>query len=586
MATVKPTIKSLNFDGIKTSIIDYIKSKPEFTDYDFAGSALNSLVDILAYNTLYYSHYSNMISNEGFLDTAKLESSIVSLCKPLGIVVPGKNCSKATYTVRNDGGDLINIFAYATVFPASSGGINYNFYTIQDYEIQPESEVAITLYEAKTATTNIPIDVDLDTQTVFLGTTDIDIETIEVKVNDEVWTKKTAVDSDVAENSKVYFIERSASGFFLIFGKKTINDFAEMTIGQDITETDNVTVSYLVSGGSAANNISLITITPLTTINSESSYGGTDGPDLDLIKAFAPKFFASNDRAVTKDDYYGILFANNLITNVNEINVWGGEDAEPVHYGRVYVSIKNETDEDSPRVKQTLTLLSNKSVITVVPEYVIPTSLSFNTSLIIRLNSTVGTNQSNLTSTLKTTLNTEYSESFNFEFRLEEADTLLKQKSRAVLQTSINTSETNISAKINYSTSDRIIYFKNQFFSSVTIGGAFNSDPIPTSLSGFSIILSDFPTEFNNGIPTIGKIIGRFDDGNLAQTDLASGIDLDDLGYVDYTNGIVVLYESFLSKITDTTALYDVFAIPAVPTFVVSKNEALMSINVKDITYT
>ena len=109
MAKVKPTINSLDFDGVKTSIINYIKTKPEFLDYDFEGSALNSLIDVLAYNTLYYGFYSNMISSESFLDTAKLESSIVSLCKPLGILVPGKSSSRATLTVKNEGTSVVNI---------------------------------------------------------------------------------------------------------------------------------------------------------------------------------------------------------------------------------------------------------------------------------------------------------------------------------------------------------------------------------------------------------------------------------------------------------------------------------------------
>lgn len=591
MATVKPTINSLDFDGIRTSIINYIKTKPEFLDYDFQGSAINSLVDVLAYNTLYYGFYSNMIASEGFLDTAKLESSIVSLCKPLGIVVPGKTCSTATIEVQNEQSSSIEITAYTTTFSGSLNGINYTFYSINDKTIIPGATDNITLYESKNAVVDLELNVDIATQTAFLGTTEIDINTVTVKVKNSLnpsgttWTRKNAIDSSISENSEVYFIERTASGFILIFGKKTVNDFAEITVGKDITQEDTVVVSYLISSGSGANDITDINVSPLTILTEQTTYGGTDGPNLETIKSLAPKFFASNDRAVTRDDYYGILFTNNKIQDVKEINIWGGEEAEPISHGRVFVSLLDVLSEQDTKVKEILNLLKSKSVITIIPEFVLPVELELNTSFNIRLNRTFGTNTTNLTSSIRAVLQNEYEKGFNFNFNGEEAATIIKQITPAILQVSIIPASTNIKANIRYSISDKIIYYKNEFIPSVNIGGALTSDSIPTSFSSFGVILSDFPTEFVNGEPTVGKIVGRYNDGNLSQTTSPFGFDLDELGFIDYQSGIVILYEYFLSKITNTAANYGVYVIPRYPDNVISKNEVVMNLTVTGIEY-
>lgn len=590
MAIVKPTINSLDFDGIRTSIINYIKTKPEFLDYDFQGSAINSLVDVLAYNTLYYGFYSNMIASEGFLDTAKLESSIVSLCKPLGIVVPGKASSKINLQVQNEQASSIQILAYNTTFSGSLNGINYNFYSIEDKTIIPGATDNIILYESKNPVLDLELNVDLATQTAFLGTTEIDINTISVKVKNsinpegKVWERKTAIDTSIAEDSEIYFIERTASGFVLVFGKKSVNDFAEISVGKDITQEDTVIVSYLVSSGSGANNITNINVTPLTILTEESTYGGTDGPNLETIKSLAPKFFASNDRAVTKDDYYGILFTNNKIQDANEINIWGGEEAEPISHGRVFISMIDISTEEDPEVKEILNLLKNKSVITVIPEFVLPVELVLNAAFNIKLNKTFGTNTTNLSASIKSVLATEYGKTFNFNFKSEEAGVVIRQITPAILQTSMVANSTNIKAPIRYSISDRIIYYKNEFFPSVTIGGALFSDSIPTSYSSFGIILADFPTEFVDGEPTVGKIVGRFNDGNLNQTVSPFGYDIDELGFIDYKSGIVILYEQFLSKITNT-ATYGIYSIPRYPDNVIGKNEVIMSLNVTGIQY-
>ena len=280
MANPKINISSLTFDDIKTSLKAYLNNptlNPQFVGYNFDGSALNTLLDIFSYNTLFYSFYSNMIANETFLSTASLESSIVSLVRPLGYLVPGKSSAKIQLNVSPASGS-VTVNPYSTVFTGfSPSGASYLFYSTE--EVSVASETDLSIYEAKSVVNNLEVTVDITEQKVFLGNTNVDINTLTVKVNDVAWTKYNTFQSNPGSEGTVYFLDRTSGGFYVIFGKKTINDY-QTTFGKTITETDVVTVSYLIPSGIGANNINSVTNTNLVINTSITSNGGTDGANL------------------------------------------------------------------------------------------------------------------------------------------------------------------------------------------------------------------------------------------------------------------------------------------------------------------
>jgi len=380
MAKSNIQLGSLDYDTIKNDIKNYLKDQSTLQDYDYEGSAINVILDILAYNTLYYGYYSNMVANEMFLDTAQREESLISLVKPLGYVVPGKTCSKARIKVRA-GGDKVPKY---TKFPGNNtSGTNYTFYNIEEYILDADGEGIFDVFEGKSLIKEVPLSVDAGTQKGFISGLDIDINTITVEVYDEVegvwnlWAKVSNVESGLDEFSKVYWLERSELGFFITFG----GNFGSETgtqVGLSIEENQSVRVSYIKTNGESGNGIGsfgVLASAPLgnAAIDTLSlSSGGTDKPDLELIRFFAPKWFAGQDRAVTVDDCKAILAANGFISGTEtvdeQVSIWGGEEMDPPRYGRVFVTLPDTLEPT--QIASAIEILKQKTCVSILPEYI------------------------------------------------------------------------------------------------------------------------------------------------------------------------------------------------------------------------
>lgn len=399
-------IGSLDFQSIKQELKAHVQDK-DFTTY--YGDAFDTLLDVFAYNTLYYAYYSNMVANESFLTTAKIENNIVSLLKPLGIMVKGKSSSKKTILVSS-AADL-TLLGYQTSFSSTKNNASYNFYTTEDVVLTGTPQ-PVTVYESVIPVKNIKLSVNIKDQTAFISNNFVDIDTITVKVNDVMWSKFDTRKTDPGADSEVYFIDRTSTGFYLIFGRKTINDY-QQSYGKNIVSSDKVTISYLLPSGSVANGIGFVDNTSFTiAAPQENSFAGSDGPDLNLIKYFAPKVFAANDRAVTRDDYYGLLLNSGLlpisITNTNQINVWGGEETIPQIFGRVFISLADTTiDKTDASVMKSMNFIKNKSVVSIIPEYVVPQGITANIGVRVLITPNLNSSQkSNLKKSIENKYNT------------------------------------------------------------------------------------------------------------------------------------------------------------------------------------
>jgi hypothetical protein len=405
----KLQISDLTFNGIRDSLIEFMKSTDVFKDYDFQGSGMRTLIDLLAYNTFYYGFYSNMIANEMFLDTAQLEKSVISLTKPLGYVVAGSLSSVSTVRLSNLNLNYDNVSYFSTFKGVDQNGSIYYFFNINDIPIKTvvdgESSYGQTdyfpIYEAKNKIFRQTLEVDIESQTVFLEGNEIDPRTIvvEVSYDGEEYEKLVNYynnpDEILDETTKVFFIERKSNGYNLIFSKQSTNDVNSGGLGKPITDLDLVRISYLIGSGSPPNGIASFDFVSDSSGNSITSpntfvttliaaRNGRETANLDEVKFFAPKTFARQNRLVTKGDYYAILNELGYSSGDDpdyDFKVFGGEEASPPYFGRVFISILDLDSEDNSelnQVTQILSIVKNKSIVTVLPEYIPPLEVDIN----------------------------------------------------------------------------------------------------------------------------------------------------------------------------------------------------------------
>lgn len=428
MANNNVNLGSIDFDQIKSSLTEYLKTQDVLKDYNFEGSVIQSLINLLSYNTLYYAMYSNMLANEMFLDTAQREESIVSLLKPLGVSIPTRTSSRVSIRL----GGISFLPKYSQFVGKNSSGVNYNFYTLEDYsEVLSGSDFIdnIVLVEAKQLISNKDISnlINYTNQTYFIGDTNIDISTLIVEVDkgDGVYQRWSKLDNigDSTENlsQNIYFIERFDTGFEIQFG-------IENSLGNTILESYNTRITYAVSSGSVANQIVTFQYpqdnTATIEIYSEST-GGSNSPDLDYYKFIAPKFFAAQNRAITKDDFLAIsveyLKSKGYDVTKDNFTVFGGDEVSPPKYGRVFIATDAIPDGI---INELVAYLKSKCAITILPEYVLSNSDSLSYDVELKFNSgiTSKTDKQRIISNIRSYLNENFTilNKYNITFKVDD----------------------------------------------------------------------------------------------------------------------------------------------------------------------
>ena len=418
--TPPPQIGSLDFKEIKQNLINYLQGQSIIQDYNFEGSVVQTLIDLLAYNTFYYAYYTNMIASEMFLDSAQRLDSIISLVKPLGYTISGKRSSRAQINLSG----VINNYvpAHSIFFGINEDGIQYTFYTLED-TFGNDSDVLLSLVEGTIINNISAIDsVDLEKQKYYILDPDIDISTIRVTVNGEVWKLKGNIGTLANTEDKIYFVERiNSEGFAIQFG-------IENTLGKSLLEDDVLEIRYLRSSGKKGNDIYVFSqansnnyTCGVCSIDLESaSSSGLDEPSIPLIKFLAPKYFAAQNRAVTKNDYNGLLLEMNLISDINSATIFGGEELYPPKYGRVFISLSNDLP-DGVTIEDVINKLRENSVITIFPEYVAANYINvfMDFSYSFKSTSQSQAEKTSTTNSLKSFINSEFISSQQNKFNAE-----------------------------------------------------------------------------------------------------------------------------------------------------------------------
>jgi hypothetical protein len=392
----KLDISNLEFDGIKSNIKNYLRSQDTFKDYDFEGSGMSVMLDVMAYTTHYVGFHANMAMNESFLDTATLRNSVVSHAKALGYIPKSVSASEAIIklTFNTDGANPTSIsIPIGTKFITNINGSSTEFVTTETTNVYPDdagdfyAEIRVKQGSLKT----IGFGLWYDGKKIAINDKTCDRESI---IMDEGWTNNQML-SELSPTSKTFFIQEGLDGATEIY-------FGNGIFGQIPTTTTEITIKYLSTKGSGGNYTSTIqdqTFTIESTIDQiydESRVSvdtinisslGSDEESTSSIKMTAPRAYERQGRAVTAEDYKTILLEK--YPNIDSISVWGGEDNDPPQYGAVFISIKPKHGlELSPITKKKLTddILSKYNMLAInpiitAPEYTfldVETSVKYN----------------------------------------------------------------------------------------------------------------------------------------------------------------------------------------------------------------
>ena len=455
-------IGNLEYDDIKQSIIDYMKRSDgdpnnPLKDYDFSSSAIQVLVDALAYNTLYYAFYSNMIANELYLDTAQRIESLISITKPLGFVVPYGSSARASISMSSV---TDTIPKYAKFTGTNPDGVNYIFYTASSYDPDVNGDISeVVLFESRQLTLyrDITNDINLRTQTVSLKDKAIDINSISIEVSEDngatftEYTLSNDVQYGITKDSRVYWIERINGGVKIRFSARGNEVFSAENVsletdnvGRKITATDIVRVTYFSPTGQDANNCRSFVYNDGTGSTSlrVSSFGGATEPNVDLVRFFAPKWFAAQGRAVTKNDYKAALkdlFPGDVTNPDESLTVFGGEEMDPPFYGRVFVSYiegagSGTIEENKKFITENLRSLSPVSIL---PEFIAPENFNLSLSYSLQYNAANTTRtREGVVDALKDAVEAEYGKvKFNNTFEPQQFESLLKSVEPAIVGT-------------------------------------------------------------------------------------------------------------------------------------------------------
>jgi len=349
-------IAELDFDQIKSGFIQYLQGLPNspFQDFNFSGSGISTLMDILAYNTHYNAYYLNIVANEMFLDTAAYRSSVVSHAKLLNYTPMSSLAPTATINVTISGvtTSSITLPKNSTFMSEQVNGVNYPFITFDSYTVNTDiaNSVAtfsnVQIVQGQPITYTYPVNLATNPSCIFqIPDTNVDTTTLQVIVSSISLGTSTVY--NIATNfltldgtSQVYFLQEGLNGNYEIY-------FGDGILGTQLTNDNSVTLSYIITAGtlsSGANNFvskdnidgySNILVSPVV----PATQGGNK-ESIASIKFQAPKSFSAQNRAVTKEDYITAIQQNKLGYSFDAVNVWGGEENTPPIYGQIFVCLK------------------------------------------------------------------------------------------------------------------------------------------------------------------------------------------------------------------------------------------------------
>jgi hypothetical protein len=379
---------NLDFNDLRTQIKDYLRSNSNFTDFDFEGSNFSTLIDLLAYNSYITAYNTNMAVNEAFLDSATLRENVVSLARNIGYIPRSRRSSRAKISFSVDMRDnsnsrTVTIYAGTVALGAVAGG-NFIF-SIPENVTTPIDGSGyanfenLEVHEGRYLISTFTMDYFLPNQRFILPNPNIDTSTIRVRVTDEVTEVYTIYDNilNINKDSRIFLIQEVSDQKYEI-------RFGDNILGKRPPDGSRIEVSYIVTNGTSGNgasnftfagilkdnNLEEITSGVSLPITQSSAQNGDEIENIDSIKYLAPRVYASQYRAVTANDYKGLI--PYIYPNVDSVTAYGGEELDPPEYGKVFISIKprNGTFLSSLTKQEISRSLKQYSIAGIKPEII------------------------------------------------------------------------------------------------------------------------------------------------------------------------------------------------------------------------
>jgi len=375
-------VDELDFNGIKSNFINYLRNQDEFRDYNFDGSGMSVLLDLLAYNTYYNSFYLNMVSSEAFLSTAQKRNSVVNLAKSLNYTPRSTSAAtiSGTVTLSVTGSPVSVTIPTYTTFSGSIDGKTYTFLNTESSIVYSADGYTgtINLVEGSLLTRRYTVNTSDTQQRFLIPNYNVDTTTLSVRVLNSSTdsTSRTFIRPEnlveVTSTSRVYFLEEVEDGQFEV-------RFGDGTFGVALDNGNIVVFEYLITNGTAANDIQTLSysgsiswVTRIAFTASSPAAGGNTRESTNSIKFNAPKAYEAQNRAITADDYRSLLLKQ---SSVDSVVVWGGEDNDPPYYGKVFIAVKpviGSVLTATEKLNLIDSIIGPKKILTVSTEIVDP----------------------------------------------------------------------------------------------------------------------------------------------------------------------------------------------------------------------
>jgi hypothetical protein len=458
MATTRKrlSVTEFDFDEVKNNLKVFMRNQSEFKDYDFEGSGMSALLDVLAYNTHYLGFNANMLANEMFLDSAQLRSSVVSHAKTLGYTTRSSTAAKAVVDVFLNTTNASATMPAGTVFTSSVGNTSYQFVTTQSVTAFNSGSFVqfnnVTIAEGSFVATRYTVDTQNVEQRFVINDDRADTTTLTIKVQNSAtdtgsatYTRATDI-AGLTSTSNVYFLQEVEDGKFEVY-------FGDGILGNAVEDGNIIIMNYVVTNKGAANGASAFSSSAaIDTVNSvnvrtvSSSAGGSEPESIESVKYNAPLDYASQGRCVTTEDYK--TYVRQLFANTQAVSVWGGENgsfnsvtgvSDIAEYGKVFISVKSTTGLNLNKIQksQLVNSLSPYTVASITPVVVDPESLYIilNCNFKYDSNATTSSKESleTLVSNTISTYNTNYLKVFNSVFRHSQFTSLVDNTDNSIL---------------------------------------------------------------------------------------------------------------------------------------------------------
>ena len=579
MAT-KLQVTELDFDLIKDNLKTYMKNQTEFSDYNFEGSGMSQIIDLLAYNTHYLAMNANFAMNEAFLDSATLRSSVVSHAKGLGYTPRSARAPVAYVDVTLNSSTAVSAtLAKGTRFTTKVDGSTFGFVVNEDITTTPTNGVMrfinVPIYEGTLITSRYTVDLNNIEQKFLISDDRGDTTTLKVSVQtsgSDVSTTTYTLATDITQvtsGAKVYFLQESTDGKFEVY-------FGDGVVGSSISNGNIVQLQYVVTNKNKANGAKSFSTTSVsgetdvTVALLVAALGGAEPESISSIKFNAPLDYSSQGRAVTTQDYKTIL--PTVYAGTQAVQVWGGEDNDPPIYGQVFLSVRTKSGTNLTQAQKNSIAVDLKkyNIASIRPTFVNPLITKIKLKVDFKFDSktttkTVGDLETLIRSTLAT-YNSGDLLNFDVVFRHSKISGLIDATDTSILSNTTRLTLNQIITPTLNASTQYVIDFNNALYNphsghNATLGGI-------TSSTGFTIAGNTntlYIDDDGNGIIRTYYLVGG---QTRTYVDASAGT-------INYSSGKIVLTDLNITSASNTDGTISVDILPASNDVVSVRNQLL-----------